>query len=338
MGLLMSAKKQTAFLKAGLFGFAGSGKTRTGTELAIGLCGLEGAKTAAFFDSEGGSDYVAPLFDKAGVELLVHKGRAFKDLLAIIKECEQGGIKVLLIDSISHVWRDLMESYVKKFNRRNGLQFQDWGVIKAEWQQFSDAYLNSKIHIIMCGRAGFEYDYQENENTGKKELIKAGTKMKVETELGFEPSLLIEMESIDVPGSKKIINRAFIIKDRTDKMNGNVIDMPTFEHFMPVISFLNIGGEHAGVNTTNNSQEIFEDPDKSWHHEQKQREIALEELAALLVRLDLSGTSKEAQKDRLDALEFAFNTVSKSAIEAMRSTAIREGLVKIGEWHKLRHP
>lgn len=329
MGLLVPSKKQTAFLKAGIFGFAGSGKTRTATEIAIGLCQTEGVKQAAFFDSEAGSDYVAPLFDKNGIELLVHKGRAFKDLLSILNECEQSGIKVLLIDSISHVWRDLMDSYIKKYNRRNGLQFQDWATIKLEWQQFSNAYLNSKIHIVMCGRAGFEYDYEKNEDTGKKELMKTGTKMKVETELGFEPSLLIEMESIDAPGSKRIINRAFVIKDRTDVMNGAVIDMPTFEHFLPVIRFLNIGGDHSGVNVHNNSQSVFEDPDKSWAYESKQREIALDELNAALVRLGLAGTATDTQKKRLDALEASFGTVSKAAIEGMNSLRIREGISKL---------
>jgi hypothetical protein len=44
--------------------------------------------------------------------------------------------------------------------------------------------------VIICGRAGYEYDYFEDDE-GKKQLEKTGIKMKAETEMGFEPSLLV---------------------------------------------------------------------------------------------------------------------------------------------------
>jgi hypothetical protein len=53
----------------------------------------------------------------------------------------------------------------------------------------------------LCGRAGYEYDHEENEDGGK-DLIKIGTKMKAEGEFGFEPSLVIEMERLTPPTRK----------------------------------------------------------------------------------------------------------------------------------------
>jgi hypothetical protein len=73
------------------------------------------------------------------------------------------------------------------------LEFQDYGAIKPMWAQFTETFLNSKAHIILCGRAGNTSEYQEKEDGGKKELISTGTKMKAESEMGYEPSLLVEM-------------------------------------------------------------------------------------------------------------------------------------------------
>ena len=64
--------------------------------------------------------------------------------------------------------------------------------LKAMWREFTDRYVNSKLHVIMRGRAGYIWDDVEDEE-GVKELKKVGTKMKAEVETGYEPSLLIEM-------------------------------------------------------------------------------------------------------------------------------------------------
>jgi hypothetical protein len=65
MTLLTPAKKETAFAKVGLLGFAGSGKTLTASRIAIGLAKMmDSKKPVAFMDTEVGSDYVIDLFKK----------------------------------------------------------------------------------------------------------------------------------------------------------------------------------------------------------------------------------------------------------------------------------
>jgi hypothetical protein len=314
MSLLKPAKNSSAYLKAGILGFGGSGKTYTATEVAIGLCQhTKGTKTA-FFDTETGSDYMIPRFSGAGIELLVHKGRAFKDLVDIVKECEDGGVSVLIIDSISHVWRELQDSYKRRV-KRNNLYMQDWGILKGQWSEFTDAYLNSKLHIIMLGRAGYEYEHEENEATGKKEMIKVGTKMKVEGEMAYEPSLLIEMEAMKNPSKKGFIHRATILKDRSDLMNGKQIDNPRFQDFLPIVNFLNIGGEHVGIDTSRSSEELFESPDRSYEEKKRKHAIAIETLQEVLVLNGLDGTSKEAKENRTKLLIQFFGSSSKTYIE-----------------------
>lgn len=324
MGLLKTASNNTAYAKLGIMGFAGSGKTFTASKIAIGLAHAEKKKQIAFFDTEKGSDFLVKPLKELGIELLVHKGRAFKDLLAIIKEVEETGIP-LVIDSISHVWRDLCDSYQKKQNRRF-LTMQDWNVMKGQWKDFTDTFINSKAHILMLGRAGHEYEMNVGED-GKKEMVKTGTKMKVEGETGFEPDLLLEMDRIDL--NDKIVNRCYVLKDRSDTMNGKTIDFPKFESFKTFWESINIGGEHKGVDTVRNSEDLFDDPDWSYEERTKRKEIALEEIKALLIKLNLDGTSNEAKQGRVGLLEFIFGTASWTAIQGLDNRTLLAGIEKI---------
>lgn len=314
MDLLKPAVNQTAFLKAGFFGFQGSGKTYTACEIAIGLCHLIKNHKVAFFDTEAGSDYMIPKFKKAELELFVHKGRAFKDLCSIVREAEKNGFGVLIIDSISHVWREIQDAYKTRI-KRDRLYMQDWGSIKGQWQEFTDLFLNSHLHIIMLGRAGFEYDNEVNEDTHKKELVKVGTKMKVEAEMGYEPSLLIEMEAILDEKAGRFAHIATILKDRSDLMNGQSLRNPKFADFKPIIEFLNLGGEHVAVDTQRSSVELFKNPDYSYEELKKKRAIALEELQEALVLSGLDGRSNEAVIKRTTLLKDVFGSSSKTYID-----------------------
>lgn len=322
-----------AYLKCGMLGFQGSGKTYTAAKLAIGLAREVGnKKPVAFYDTETGSDFVKPLFDEAGIELLVAKTRAFKDLLAFMEEAEKT-CSVGIIDSISHVWIELLEATQRALHV-NRLLFHHWGGIKSNWRQFTDLYVNSKLHVMLCGRAKWEYDYEEDEE-GKKELIKTGTAMRAEAEMGYEPSLLLEMvrirksEITGDPNAKGLIHRCYVIKDRTDTMNGAEIDNPTYEHFRPVLAKLAIGGEHLGVDTRRRSDELIDNRERERMDRKRRIAVALEEIKNIFIENDLSGSSKEATKERLAILKKCFGTGSWSAIEGMKLEEMETGLAAL---------
>lgn len=331
MNLLRPATNQTAYLKAGIMGFAGSGKTFTAKELAIGLSKLlSNKKPVAFFDTETGSDFLIPAFKDAGVELLVAKSRSFADLKTFMAEAEQVA-SVAIIDSITHVWTDIVNAYRSKLRRRNGLLFQDWGPIKEEWGEFTKLYINSRCHVVLCGRAGYEYDMEQDES-GKKELIKTGTKMKAEGEMSYEPSLLLEMERVSPDerlerGSRgKWIHRCYVLKDRTDKMNGAAIDNPKFDDFAPVIALLNIGGEHVGVSAdSRSSEDLFTSPE-SLYERKKHVEITLELIQDSMIEANIGGTGKKEKEAQIQALKLAFGTSSWRAVQDMRLEDLRAGL------------
>lgn len=334
MGMLKKAQNKMAYAKVGIYGPAGSGKTRTAAEIAIGLHKFANCtKPVGMFDTEPAASYIIPLFEKAGIEFLVYdESRALSDLMNFMDEAEKE-CSIVIVDSITHVWRDAQESYLNKVNEglaRRGrkpiyaLEFHHWRPIKAAWAEFTDRFLSSKLHMVICGRAGAIYTYQENQETGKKELITDGSRMATEKELGYEPSLLIEMVRKREDG--KTINRALIEKDRSDRINGWEIDYPDFEKMRPHFEFLNIGGEHFNSMDQRDSKDLYnEEGSDSWTWEQRQRTIYSEEIAELLKKHFPSQSADDKQK-RMDWMENIFQTRSWTKVENTDSSVLKEGL------------
>ncbi len=350
MSIFKKASNTMAFAKVGLLGFAGSGKTRTASEIAIGLHkSLGSTKPVLFIDTETGCDFVLPLFQKHGIEMMVSKTRAFKDLAEGMREAPNIS-DILIIDSVSHFWVDIVESYRKKKNVSR-LSFQDWGIIKPMWtNDFSTPFVTSALHIIVCGRAGFEYDYFEGEE-GKMELYKTGTKMKAEGEFGFEPSLLIEMERVKNPeatesyreaktkdakmkaaknimAGREFVRVATVLKDRSDIMDGKVFHNPTYADFAPHWQSINIGGEHKPLEA-GDSTDLFDREGKpDWKRNKERAQIALEEIKAEVERY-MPSSSADEKKAKINLSQHVFGTASGTAIEQLPLDILRKGLARI---------
>lgn len=325
--LFAKAMNAQAFLKMGLQGFAGDGKTHTASAVAIGLVQLlrergftAGDRPVMFLDSESGSDWVKPLFDAADIELEVAKTRAFVDLKAAVKETEARG-SVLIADSLTHFWRRFCDEYATRKERRRGLEFSDWAWLKSEWSVFTDLYVNSQCHIILAGRAGYEYDFFERDD-GKKELERTGVKMKAESETAFEPSLLVHMEKhISLPdpqtGQVRIWRTATVLKDRSRRIDGRVFNDPTFADFRPHIECLNLGGAHLSVDLSRDNSELFTDDGKpKWQRDKEMKGIALAEVADLLAK-HFPGQAADHKRLKGDWLEKAFDSRTWERIQTM---------------------
>lgn len=214
------------YFNAAFEGFAGTGKTYTMGDLVIGLHKEIGSKKpVVMFDTEQAAKYLQRPFAEAGIQLMIRSSKTLADLIKTMDMCNKGYSDILIIDSISHVWEDTVEAFKKKYNRTS-LQFQDWGVLKPLWKsQFSDRLVHDKYHILMSGRAGFEYENEINEQTGKREIYKSGVKMKVEGETAYEPDMLVLMERFEeiLGKEKKIYRQATIIKDRSSLIDGKTL-------------------------------------------------------------------------------------------------------------------
>lgn len=323
------------YFKAALQGFAGSGKTFTAAQLAIGLHKRIGSKLpVVIFDTEKAAKFLKPFFAKAKIPVLLRESRSLADLKETMRRMREDGISdILLIDSISHIWEGFLEAYKGK-TRRNMLEFRDWGIVKPTWKaEFSDPFVNDPYHVIMCGRAGYEYTNEINAETGKREIFKSGVKMKVEGETAYEPDMLVYMERFEqvLGKEKKVWREATIIKDRSTILDGKTFTNPSFEDFKPAIEAMlkNPVERDENVITEGDVKMLFktEEEKSDWRRE---RDKAREELDGLLNRIAPSSGGKDRQL-KLDLLDKAFGTTSDTAISEMKPDEIRAGYKMIGE-------
>jgi hypothetical protein len=301
--LFQPASHTTAYLKAGFMGKPGSGKTLTASLLALGLVqhmreiGAPNAdKPVFFYDTETGSNFVIKHFNALGVPMMQAKTRLFADLVKAVEVAETEA-SVLIIDSITHPWQELQESYLKK-KQRSFLQIDDWSFLKGPqgWKRFSDAFINSKLHIVMAGRVSDETEQYVDDN-GKRQFEKVGTKMKTETDTGYEPSLLTLMERDEDLRTHDVTHCAKIMKDRTMLLDGKEFafsghgddghELPSkmlvkqvWNAFAPHIQELNLGGRHLGITQGGDSTHIIKTEKRDW--QPVQRKIVLDEIKDLL--------------------------------------------------------
>ena len=180
----------------------------------------------------------------------------------------------------------------------------------------------------MAGRAGFEFDFEEDEE-GNKDLIKSGIKMKSESEIGFEPSLLVQLIAEQIVEGNKvggINNKAFVIKDRFGVINGQTFDKPNFETFLPHISLLNLNGIHQTLDGADSSTMFVSD--RSISERLKQRDILVEEFYAEMP-LHFNGRTDTGKSEGVTFLKTAFGSASKIAIENLPNEKIMAGLAML---------
>lgn len=330
------------YFKAAFEGFAGSGKTFTSSLLAIGLHKEIGStKPIVIFDTEKAAKFLIPLFAEANIEALVKESRSLADLKETMAQMEAGVGDILVIDSISHVWEDFLEAFKNKplqygKSAKTRLEFQDWGILKPTWKkEFSDPFVRGAYHVIMTGRAGFEYENEINSETGKREIYKSGVKMKVEGETAYEPDLLVLMEQIEeVLDDRKleVYPQAKILKDRSNLIHGKIIKRPDYGSFAPVVKFMLEGVTKPVTVAERDAADLFRTEEDKMEFK-TQKKILLEEIEGYLVAL-WPGLDAKSKQTKADALFSAFSTRSWTSVEQLGVRELEEGYNRIQEFGK----
>lgn len=324
------------FIKVGLGGFAGSGKTYTATSLIIGCYkDMKIKKPLLILDNEKGSRFLIPIFQKAGIEVFVKDTTKLADLQEAMIMLESGEIGFLFADTLTKFWYDYVKDYRKK-NRQTFMTLQDWGKILPAWQEeFSDKFVNVNGNFVFTGRGGFQYEKEEDttdENgniTKKGQFVKSGVKMKLAGETPFEPDLNIwmDLEQTMTKGKPVQYRTAQIMKDRSALIDGKTFKNPTYKDFQPVIKFIlgNPVGEVAGATHTEN---IAPSENYDYYERKKNREIEIEKIQAIFDKAAF-GASKEDKQLKALIVEKIFNTTSSKEIDSFtpeRLTTCRKQL------------
>lgn len=342
------------YLKAGAFGFEKSGKTFTAILLACAVrrhFGLE--NPIGMWDTETGSLYVKHVVKSlTGHDLLYKKSRSYDQLMKWLDACVKAKLSAVVIDSVSHISDELRTSLLAQINEQRArkgkwqlqkLEFQDQDKVTERMKKLANFYLNAPIHIIVCGRGQNIWEWEQKEDgSGKKELIKAGTKMRASAEFGYEPSLLVEMgrEEEFEKDAHRLVKTATVLGDRFGVIDGRKVVFEStpdvkkameavYQAFKPHLDLL-VAGSHATVDTEAQTDFALTGDDENWAAEKKQREILAEEIKGEMVRV-WPGRSNDEAKQKLELIEAVFGTRSWAKVECMPSEKLRAGLAKVKE-------
>ena len=326
--------------KCGIYGPAGSGKTFTATGFALGIKAFKKHPgDIAFQDTETGGEYVNKVVKAAtGRDIIGIKSRTLADAIAFLHECVKLKVAVAIVDSVTHIWEEVQKSFLSQLNAarraknrqpKDAIEWQDRGPLNDLWQQFTDPFINLPIDIIICGRSANIWEMSVDQETGKKELNKIGTKMKTQSELAYEPSFLVEMEReqiYDAQGVQKIVRTMTVMKDRFQLLDGKTFQNPTFESIRPHIEQLTPGAQNTVDTTKQTPVQINDHGDGQY--EPRQREIMSQEIAGLLEK-EWPGQSAEHKALKVEVIFRLMNTRAWAAVESTHSSKLKEVLLKL---------
>ncbi len=201
MNNLRQSSKRQAKIKMALQGCAGSGKTYSALLLAYGL--TKDWSRIAVIDSENGSaDLYANL---GGYNVLPITDYSPETYIEAINVCENAGMEVIIIDSISHCWDFLLEYHAGLM----GNSFVNWAKVTPRQNAFIQRILQSKCHVICTMRT--KQDYVLNEKNGKMVPEKVGLKAVMRDGVDYEFTIVLDID---------LKHHAVASKDRTGLFMG----------------------------------------------------------------------------------------------------------------------
>ena len=203
------ATKQQAKLRCALFGPSGSGKTFSALRIATGMGG-----TVAVIDTERGS--ASKYADRFNFDVQELKDRTIDGYVAAIHEAQAAGYAVLIVDSLSHGWRELLEEVDRLAKAKyRGNSWSAWNEGTPKQKKMVDAILNYDGHVIATMRTKTEWLVEDS--GGKKTMTRVGLTPEQGKGIEYEFDLLGEITP------EHTLN---IIKDRTGKFQDKLIDKP----------------------------------------------------------------------------------------------------------------
>lgn len=231
---LRDATRQRIRIRAGVSGPSGSGKTAGALRVAYGLTGDWGK--IAVIDTENRSSELysnTTLADgtRIGTFKVISLGAPYSPerYIEAIEACEQGGVEVAVLDSITHEWNG--QGGVLQLVDELGGSPRGWKAMTPRHEAFKEKILRSSLHIITTVRRVQEYDYVKNES-GKTQVVKLG--LKEQTREGWEYELTINFE-VDMT------NKTVVHKDRTQLFVGKDPFKLTEQVGSDILTWCNLG-------------------------------------------------------------------------------------------------
>lgn len=210
---LRKSSKQKVKIRLGFSAVAGGGKTYSALLVARGMTTWD--KIAVIDTENNSADLYADLGDYNVLPL--PSPYSPENYIKAIKTCEDAGMEVIIVDSITHEWDG--KGGILEIQSALGGRYQDWATVTPRHQKFLEAILNSKCHVFTTVRRKQDYS-MEKQVDGKTVVQKLG--LKEVTRDGWEYELTINLE-MDTK------HNATSTKDRTGLFEDKPAFVPSIE-------------------------------------------------------------------------------------------------------------
>ncbi len=354
MSLLQPATQSQVALKLAAQGEQGSGKSLTLTMLAIGLSRTyHNQAPIAFFDTEKQSDFVKAACDVEGVPLMVMKSKSFIDMRDAFLEAESSGCCAFIVDSYMHPYVELQESFKKSadlIGRRTQFHHRDQPQLL--WEHWTDTWKASKLHCLFASRLGFKWGDSIDEQ-GDVQKVKLGTRMRGDNDSGYEPNIVIEIESIEdmelrhrKTKGKQGTNTHWlrVVKDRCMVLNGRNFGFKelngykygdfqkVFDAIKPHLDCLAINRSIESESPVRSSVGLFSTPrgESAFAERERRVEIAIGEIDEALAFFWPSSNGTEDKRLRAIVKQMLFGVRSDAAIKTLLPERLEAARAVIG--------
>lgn len=205
---ISQAKREKVKLFVGMNGPAGAGKTFSALQLAYGLAGDWNKVYLADTENRSALSYAGSELTGAWHHIpyppSTRGGYHPNNWIALIRQVESiPTAEVLILDSITHEWNGL--GGVLQLAEASGKGFSGWKTATPIHNEFINAMLHSRLHIIATMRAKQEYVVEQNDK-GKSTPRKLGLKATQRDDTDYEFTVAFDID---------IDHNATSTKDRT---------------------------------------------------------------------------------------------------------------------------
>lgn len=329
------------FNKVSVAGFPGSGKSRTSAELMKGIYSLMKQKKLVnndapllIIDTEDAAQFLIEFFKDSGITAKAKQTKSLADVQTAFALASAGHYFGVYIDSISHIYRDFLDTWMKK-NNVPKMEPRHYGSTNPLWEkEFGQSLVAARTHIVFTGRGAADYEMMENEETNKKEFVKSGVKMQASKDTQYDPNLVIWMAKVEkvAKNNKPTIWReALVMKDRSGTIDGKTFGSekskgPAFKDFQPHFEYLlrNVTPDAKVARSTTSAEALIPDIQER-SPENDDKKVALDQIQSLLTAV-APGTSGAEKKLKCDLLERVYNERSWEAIKKLSAETIKSGV------------
>ncbi|HEX8332490.1 MAG TPA: AAA family ATPase [Segetibacter sp.] len=227
---LQNAERKRVKLRLNIASPSGFGKTYSALLIAYGITG-NWAKIAVI-DTENDS---ASLYSNLGAYKTLRLDPPFTPdrYIEAIGKCESAGMEVIIIDSITHVWKG--QGGLLEYQNALGGRYQDWAKATPLYQRWLNTILQSKCHVITTNRKKQGYNMITEGNRTRVE--KAGLEDEIRD--GYEYEMTVALE---ITNDKHMAKAS---KDRTQLFTDKPEFVITTETGKQILNWCNEGKDLA---------------------------------------------------------------------------------------------